>query len=127
MSDQPLPVDAGNVGITPEWRRNLGNPIDNEKVEIEGHIVRVPYRRFHQMLGNTVALREEVERLSAQLLQAREALAYEARVLEAHYEGYKTFPKSRLPYAKEQVERMRALARGEWPEAVSTRRLVDEA
>lgn len=45
----------------------------------------------------------------------RDALEYEARVVEAHYEGYKTFPKSRRKYAREQVRRLRDLARGVWP------------
>ena len=42
----------------------------------------------------------------------RRAAAYEARVLEAHYEGMKSFPKSRLPLAEESVARLRNLARG---------------
>ena len=49
----------------------------------------------------------------------RDALEYEARVVEAHYEGYKTFPKSRRPYAREQVRRLRDLARGIWPDHYS--------
>jgi hypothetical protein len=43
------------------------------------------------------------------------AMAYEARITEAHYEGIKTFPKSRRRFAEEQVERMRMVARGLWP------------
>ena len=42
----------------------------------------------------------------------RQALAYEAAVTDAHL-GYKTFPKSRRPYAEQQVERMRSAARGD--------------
>ena len=51
----------------------------------------------------------------AEVTRLREALAYEARVVEAHYEGYKTFPKTRRKYAEEQVERMRRAALGDWP------------
>ena len=39
-------------------------------------------------LANYTAALDEIYAL-------RRALAYEARVTEAHYEGYKTFPKSR--------------------------------
>jgi hypothetical protein len=42
----------------------------------------------------------------------RRAAAYEARVLEAHYEGLKSFPKTRLRIAEESVARLRHLARG---------------
>jgi hypothetical protein len=42
-----------------------------------------------------------------EICRLRRALAYEARVVEAHYEGYKTFPKSRRRIAEEQVARMR--------------------
>jgi hypothetical protein len=41
----------------------------------------------------------------------RKMLATEARILEAHTE-YKAFPKTRLKFAKESVERMREMARG---------------
>lgn len=57
---------------------------------------------------------ETVERLQwlygralDEIYSHRLALAYEARVVEAHYEGYKTFPKSRRKIAEAQVERMR--------------------
>ncbi len=40
------------------------------------------------------------------------ALAYEAQIVAA-YLGYATFPKSRRAVAEEQVERMRAAARGD--------------
>jgi hypothetical protein len=49
----------------------------------------------------------------------RDALEYEARAAEANYEGYKTYPKSRRPFAREQVRRLRALARGQWPDHYS--------
>ncbi|MGW8431193.1 hypothetical protein ACWGJ9_08715 [Curtobacterium citreum] len=42
----------------------------------------------------------------------RRAAAYEARVLEAHYDGMKSFPKTRLRIAEESVSRLRHLARG---------------
>jgi hypothetical protein len=45
--------------------------------------------------------------------QLRKALAYEARVVQAHYEGDKRFPKSRRAVAEEQVERMRRVAVGD--------------
>ncbi len=44
----------------------------------------------------------------------RRAAAYEARVIEAHYEGMKSFPKTRLRIAEESVTRLRNLARGEY-------------
>lgn len=47
-----------------------------------------------------------------EVYRLRRALAYEARVVEAHL-GYKTFPKTRRKIAEEQVERMRLCARGE--------------
>ena len=47
-----------------------------------------------------------------EIYRLRRALAYEADVLVAHL-TYKTFPKTRRRYAEEQVERMRAAARGE--------------
>lgn len=47
-----------------------------------------------------------------EIWRLRRALAYEARTVEAHYEGYKTFPKSRRKHAEEQVKRMRQLAVG---------------
>lgn len=51
-----------------------------------------------------------VDLLSAtldEICRLRRAMAYEARVVEAHYEGYKTFPKTRRGIAEEQVARMR--------------------
>jgi hypothetical protein len=42
----------------------------------------------------------------------RSLIADEAAIIEAHL-GYKTFPKTRRPYAEAQVERMRRIARGE--------------
>jgi hypothetical protein len=42
----------------------------------------------------------------------RAVLADEAAIVEAHL-GYKTFPKTRRPYAQQQIERMRRIARGE--------------
>ncbi|MFF0822454.1 hypothetical protein ACFYUR_18995 [Micromonospora haikouensis] len=48
---------------------------------------------------------DEIHRLRA-------ALAYEAGVTAAHL-SYATFPKSRRAFAEEQVQRMRAAARGE--------------
>lgn len=42
-----------------------------------------------------------------EIFRLRRAMAYEARVVEAHYEGYKTFPKTRRGIAEEQVARMR--------------------
>lgn len=51
----------------------------------------------------------ELELLSAaldEIFRLRRALSYEARVVEAHYELYKTFPKSRRKIAEEQVARM---------------------
>jgi hypothetical protein len=53
---------------------------------------------------------EIVDLLSSALdevYRLRRALAYEARVSEAHYEGFKTYPKSRRTIAEEQVRRMR--------------------
>ncbi|WIE80843.1 hypothetical protein [Curtobacterium sp. MCSS17_016] len=46
------------------------------------------------------------------IFDLRRAAAYEARVLEAHYEGMKSFPKTRLRIAEESVARLRNLARG---------------
>lgn len=57
---------------------------------------------------------EEMSYYSAALdevYRLRRALAFEARVVEAHTE-YKTFPKTRRRFATEQVERMRMSARG---------------
>lgn len=54
----------------------------------------------------------------------RRALAYEARVVEAHYEGYKTFPKRRRPIAEKQVERMRLAAVGKGVEAYAGQIMV---
>lgn len=47
-----------------------------------------------------------------EIWRLRRALAYEARVVEAHT-GFATFPKSRRAIAHEQVRRMQAAARGE--------------
>lgn len=47
-----------------------------------------------------------------EIYELRRALAYEARVVEAHYEDFKTFPKSRRRIAEEQVQRMRKAASG---------------
>ena len=41
----------------------------------------------------------------------RHILACEARILEGHLD-YKTFPKTRRPYAEASVERMRVAAKG---------------
>lgn len=52
----------------------------------------------------------DLELLSAaldEIYRLRRAFAYESRVIEAHYEGLKTFPKSRRKIAEEQVARMR--------------------
>lgn len=57
----------------------------------------------------------EVEALRLRVALLESALAYEARVAEAHYSGFKTYPKSRRPYAEEQVKRMRELALGGHP------------
>jgi hypothetical protein len=46
------------------------------------------------------------------IFDLRRAAAYEARVIEAHYEGMKSFPKTRLRVAEESVARLRNLARG---------------
>lgn len=42
----------------------------------------------------------------------RALIADEATILESHL-GYKTFPKTRRPFAEAQVDRMRRVARGE--------------
>ena len=47
-----------------------------------------------------------------EIYRLRRALAFEARVAEAHYEGLKSYPKSRRGYAEEQVARMREAAAG---------------
>lgn len=47
----------------------------------------------------------------------RAILADEAAIVEAHL-SYRTFPKTRRPYAEAQVERMRHAARGGMYEAV---------
>lgn len=47
-----------------------------------------------------------------EIYRLREALAYEAVVTDTHL-AYRTFPKSRRGSAENQVERMRAAARGE--------------
>jgi hypothetical protein len=57
-----------------------------------------------EMLSHYSAALDEIYRL-------RRALAFEARVVEAHL-GLKSFPKSRRRFAEEQVERMRESARG---------------
>lgn len=44
----------------------------------------------------------------------RRAAAYEARVIEAHYEGVVSFPKSRLAIAQNSVEGLRQVARGNY-------------
>lgn len=46
------------------------------------------------------------------IFDLRRAAAYEARVIEAHYDGMKSFPKTRLRIAEESVARLRNLARG---------------
>jgi hypothetical protein len=46
--------------------------------------------------------------------QMRALCAYEADVIEAHL-SYATFPKTRRRYAEDQIKRLRALARGEYP------------
>lgn len=58
-----------------------------------------------EMFRHYMAALDEVFRL-------RTALQYEARVVEAHYESLKSFPKSRRPIAEQQVERMRQAASG---------------
>lgn len=58
---------------------------------------------------------QTIERLAAEVNRLRDAFEYEARVCEAHFEGYKTYPKSRRRYAEEQVDRMRVVAQGDWP------------
>lgn len=58
-----------------------------------------------EMLNHYSRALDEIHRLRA-------ALAYEARVTEAHL-NYATFPKTRRDHAAAQVERMRAAARGE--------------
>jgi hypothetical protein len=45
-----------------------------------------------------------------EIFRLRRALSYEAAVVEAHYAGYKTFPKSRRKIAEQQVARMRQAA-----------------
>jgi hypothetical protein len=47
-----------------------------------------------------------------EIYHLRRALQFEARVVEAHYEDYKTFPKTRRAIAEEQVARMRTAATG---------------
>lgn len=47
-----------------------------------------------------------------EIFELRAALAYEARVIEAHL-GLATFPKSRRGIAEEQITRMRAACRGD--------------
>lgn len=47
-----------------------------------------------------------------EIYELRAALAYEARVIEAHLQ-LATFPKSRRRMAEEQIARMRAACRGE--------------
>ena len=54
----------------------------------------------------------DAETLMAEVEALRTALSYEARVVEAHYEGYKTFPKTRRGFAEMQVTRMREAASG---------------
>ena len=53
-----------------------------------------------------------------EIYRLRRALAYEAGVTLAHL-GLKTFPKSRLPIARGQVERMRRAACGHSEDAYS--------
>ncbi|WIB65522.1 hypothetical protein [Curtobacterium sp. MCBD17_040] len=48
------------------------------------------------------------------IYELRRAAAYEARVLEAHYEGISSFPKTRYGVAVQSVDRLRMLARGEY-------------
>lgn len=58
---------------------------------------------------------DEIQTLKDEIANLRTAILYEARVAEAHYEGMKSYPKSRRPFAEEQVKRMREVARGIWP------------
>lgn len=53
----------------------------------------------------------ENQKLRHEVSLLKQALAHEARVLEAHLE-YKSFPKSRRGFAEEQVDRMRHAALG---------------
>lgn len=67
-----------------------------------------PLKHVSDRDGRWVGLKEDdYEAMKREIDKLRSILAYEARVLEAHYEGLKTFSKSRLPVAKEQVQRMR--------------------
>lgn len=68
--------------------------------------------RFHELFTPEEALRlwREHDDMKRDHDLLRQALAYEAGVVQAHYEGYKSFPKSRRKIAEEQVSRMRQVA-----------------
>jgi hypothetical protein len=69
--------------------------------------------RLHEVLTPDLVteLLDERSMLEKQTRMLRQALLYEAGVVQAHYEGYKSFPKRRLGYAQEQVARMERLGR----------------
>lgn len=50
----------------------------------------------------------------------RQCLAFEARVLEAHYEGTASFPKTRLRIAEPSVQQLRDAARGHHADVLTT-------
>jgi DNA invertase Pin-like site-specific DNA recombinase len=59
-----------------------------------------------------VELRSLLSAALDEIFVLRQAMAYEARVVEAHYEALKSFPKSRRKIAEEQVVRMRTAVHG---------------
>lgn len=60
--------------------------------------------------------KQAISELLDEVYRLRTALAYEALVTRAHL-GYKTFPKSRRPFAERQIERMQQGSRGQAFEA----------
>lgn len=70
--------------------------------------------KLHEVLTPQLVQRLLDERWANLQLQERlrQAIAYEAGVVQAHYEGYKSFPKTRRGIAEEQVKRLGALADG---------------
>lgn len=59
-----------------------------------------------------------------EIYRLRQALAYEARVVEAHLD-LKSFPRSRRRFAEDQVKRMRRAAVGEFFRAYGGQRYLE--
>lgn len=81
--------------------------------------------RGNELEREKAELESERDLLQARVETLERALAYEARVVEAHYEGYKTFPKTRRAIAEEQVERMRQAVQGDASVAYAGVRFFD--